>query len=188
LVGRVYLDVNENGRYEPGTDIPLPGARVLLANGWQALTDREGRYAFRDLEPGVWQVMLDPSSAPFPPLPHPEALGEGYRHGVRVQGLTASDFPLKAPRGFVQAYRETTLRFGPLTLEKRLIPLEKGFRVVLLLRSQEPLEELTVRDPLPDGTEKVFTFARFGGEETLLYEYALEAPFMSDPQVRWRYP
>ncbi len=45
-----------------------------------------------------------------------------------------------------------------------------------------------MRDPLPDGTEKVFTFARFGGEETLLYEYVLEAPFMSDPQVRWRYP
>lgn len=188
LLGRVYLDVNENGRYEPGTDIPVPGARVVLANGWQALTDREGRYAFRDLDPGVWQVMLDPASAPFPPLPHPEALGEGYRHGVRVQGLSVSDFPLKAPKGFVEAYRETTLRFGPLTLEKRLLPVEGGFRVVLLLRSQEPLEELTVRDPLPDGTEKTFTFARFGGEEVLLYEYTLDRPFMSDPEVRWRYP
>lgn len=188
LLGRVYLDVNENGRYEPGTDIPLPGARVVLANGWQTLTDREGRYAFRDLEPGVWQVMLDPASAPFPPLPHPEALGEGYRHGVRVQGLSVSDFPLKAPKGFVEAYRETTLRFGPLTLEKRLVPLQEGFRVVLLLRSQEPLENLTVRDPLPDGTEKTFTFARFGGEEVLLYEYTLDRPFMSDPEVRWRYP
>jgi len=186
LLGRVYLDVNEDGRYDPGNDVPLPGARVVLANGWQTLTDREGRYAFRDLEPGVWQVMLDPASAPFPPLPHPEALGEGYRHGVRVQGLSVSDFPLKAPKGFLEAYRETTLRFGPLTLEKRLLPLKEGFRVVLLLRSQEPLEDLTVRDPQPDGTEKTFHFALFSGEEVL--EYALEEPYMSDPEVRWRYP
>ena len=186
LLGRVYLDVNEDGRYDPGNDVPLPGARVVLANGWQTLTDQEGRYAFRDLEPGVWQVVLDPASAPFPPLPHPEALGEGYRHGVRVQGLSVSDFPLKAPKGFLEAYRETTLRFGPLTLEKRLLPLKEGFRVVLLLRSQEPLEDLTVRDPQPDGTEKTFHFALFSGEEVL--EYALEEPYMSDPEVRWRYP
>ena len=53
LLGRVYLDVNEDGRYDPGNDVPLPGARVVLANGWQTLTDQEGRYAFRDLEPGV---------------------------------------------------------------------------------------------------------------------------------------
>ncbi|MGC8875947.1 hypothetical protein [Thermus sp.] len=186
LLGRVYLDVNRNGRYDPGEDIPLPGARLVLANGWQTLTDREGRYAFRGLDPGVWQVMLDPASAPFPPRPHPEALGEGYRHGVRVQGLTVSDFPLEAPRGLAEAYRETTLRFGPLTVEKRLFPLEKGYRVVLVLRSAEPLTELTVRDPLPGGEEKVFAFPRFEGEEVL--EYALEEPFMSDPQVRWRYP
>jgi len=43
-----------------------------------------------------------------------------------------------------------------------------------------------VRDPQPDGTEKTFHFALFSGEEVL--EYALEEPYMSDPEVRWRYP
>jgi len=186
LLGRVFLDTDRDGRYTAGLDLPLPGVRVVLSNGLQTLTDAEGRYSFRNLSGGVFEVMLDPASAPFPPLPHPEALGDGYRHRVRVEGLTVSDFPLERPGGLAQAVRETTLEFGPLRVEKKLLPLPGGMWVVLTLSSSEALPELTLTDPLPGGGERVFRFERFQGRETLTYD--LPGGHLTDPQVRWRYP
>jgi len=188
IVGRVFLDANKNGLYDVNKDIPLAGARLLLPDGRQVVTDAEGNYAFRDLEAGVWQVVLDSATAPFPPLPHPEAMGDGYRHRVSAWGLTNSDFPLAAPAGVIDAVRQTTLYMGPLRLEKRVIPLaENRFRVVLYLQSSETLPELVVRDPLPNGGEKKFAFPDFKGDKTITYE--LEGPpVLTDPEVRWRYP
>ncbi len=189
LMGRVFLDTNRDGLYTAGLDVPLPGARVVLGNGWQALTDAEGRYSFRNLTGGVWEVMLEPASAPFPPLPHPEAQGAGYRHRVRVEGLTVSDFPLERPAGLARAQRQTVLEFGPLRLSKQLLPLPEGFRVVLVLESAESLNDLTLTDPLPGGGERVFQFAQFQGRQTLTYDLdGSLAPHLTDPQVRWRYP
>ena len=204
LSGRVYLDVNENCRYEHGLDVPLPGSRVLLPNGWQTLTDAEGRYTFRDLEPGAWSVTLDAQSAPFAPLPHPEGLWEGYQHRVVLQGLTVSDFPLVAPAGTIRAYRQTTLRFGPLSVEKRLIALPRpdgtegrtggstgGVRVVLSLSSPDPLPDLIISDPVPGAEPRTFTFETFEGEETLTYDLEIpgnETIPLTDPNARWRYP
>ena len=185
ILGRVFLDVEGDGRYDPGVDVALPGARVVLADGRQAVTDVEGRYAFRDLEGGVWLVALDAASAPFPPLPHPEALGSGYRHRVAAYGVTVSDFPLAGPRGLIDAVRETQVFSGPLTVSKKVVPLGEGrFRVVLHLTSEEPVPGLVVRDPLPGGGERVFELNDFEGERTLTYD--LEgAPVLTDPDVRW---
>ena len=188
LVGRVFLDADRDGHFDPDRDTPLPGARVVLADGRQVLTDLEGRYAFRDLEPGVWLVSLEPASAPFLPLPHPAAVGEGYAHRVRVYGLAVSDFPLAEPKGWIRLIRETELRMGPLMLKKRLLPLNEGrYRVVLTLSSEQPIPELTVRDPLPGGGEKRFAFDRFVGTKTITYELSAPA-WLTDPEVRWRYP
>jgi len=186
LLGRVFLDTDRDGRYTAGLDVPLPGARILLSNGLQTLTDAEGRYGFGKLSGGVWEVMLEPASAPFKPLPHPEALDDGYRHRVWVTGLTHSDFPLERPRGQATAVRETTLEFGPLRVSKKLLPLPEGLRVVLVLQSTETLHDLTLTDPLPGGGERVFNFAQFHGQQTLTYD--LPGGFLTDPQVRWRYP
>lgn len=187
LLGRVFLDTDRDGLYTAGVDIPLPGARVLLSNGRQALTDAEGRYSFRNVAGGVWEVMLEAASAPFPPLPHPEAQKDGYRHRVRVEGLTVSDFPLERPAGLARTERQTVLEFGPLRLSKHLLPLPNGYRVMLALESEEPLYDLTLSDPLLEGGERVFRFDRFQGRETLTYD--LEGvPHLTDPQVRWRYP
>ena len=190
LVGRVFLDADRDGRYDPGRDVPLPGARLLLPDGTQVRTDVVGNYAFRDIEAGVWQVVLDPQTAPFPPLPHPEALGDGYRHRVYAWGLTVSDFPLAAPAGVIEATRSTSLFFGPLRVDKHLIPLGEGrVRVVLHLVSSTPLPELTLRDPLPEGGEKIFDLGTFEGEKTLTYDLEVEGrPVLTDPEVRWRYP
>jgi len=184
LLGRVFLDLDGDGVYSPG-DIPLPGARVLLANGLQALTDQEGRYAFRDLL-GLHQVMLDPASAPFPPKALPENLGEGYRKRALVQGATVVDFPLVPPKGWVRVERSTVLRMGPLMVEKKLLSVGEKVYVELRLRSGETLPDFTLTDLLPAGGEKTFHFPEFSGEETLVYEVG-EAR-LTDPEVRWRYP
>lgn len=191
LLGRVFLDTDKDGRYTAGVDLPLPGARVLLSNGWQALTDAEGRYGFRNLTGGVWEVMLEPASAPFKPLPHPEAQGEGWRHRVRVEGLTHSDFPLEHPTGLASTQRETTLEFGPLKVGKKLLPLPNGIRVVLGLQSTETLRDLTLTDPLPGGGERTFQFDQFQGSQTLTYDLSgtpTTVLYLTDPQARWRYP
>ncbi len=186
LLGRVFLDTDRDGQYTPGVDVPLPGARLVLTNGLQTLTDGEGRYSFRNLAGGLWEVMLEPASAPFKPLPHPEAQGDGYRHRVRVEGLTLSDFPLERPAGLARILRETTLEFGPLKVSKQLLPLPGGIRVVLVLQSAETLHDLTLTDPLPGGGERTFQFAQFQGQETLTYD--LPSGYLTDPQARWRYP
>ncbi len=187
LAGRVFLDFNQNDSYDETIDLALPGARVLLSNGWQTLTDVEGRYSFRDLEPGTWQVMLDPVSAPFSPRPQPEALGTGYRHRVVLQGLTVSDFPLEAPLGIIEASRKTQLLFGPLRIEKQLIALPEGMRVVLFVQSSEALPELQIIDSIPNKEDKVFSFDLFEGEQTLSYDLKESIP-LTDPNARWRYP
>jgi len=105
---------------------------------------------------------------------------------VEVQGLTASDFPLQAPQGHITPTRSTVLEFGPLRLEKRLIPLPQGYRVVLRLEAREPLSDLTVTDPLASGGEKVFHFPRLEGEQVLTYD--VDQGVLTDPQARWRYP
>ncbi|WP_157205769.1 DUF11 domain-containing protein [Calidithermus timidus] len=165
LVGRVFLDADRDGKFTPGRDLPLPGARLVLGNGRQAVTDAEGRYAFREVGGGVWTLLLDPASAPFAPLPHPERLGSGYQHRVRVAGLSVSDFPLEMPLGLARATRETVLEFGPLRLAKRMLPL-------------------------PGGGERTFAYEVLEGELTLTYDLPAGEgiPSLTDPQVRWRYP
>jgi len=188
IVGRVYLDVNRDDHYDAGTDVPLPGARLLLPDGRQVLTDASGNFAFRDLEGGVWLIALDPATAPFPPRPHPEAIGDGYQHRVAAWGLTVTDFPLEGPVGVINAIRETTLFMGPLKIEKRVIPLsEDTYRVVLHLSTTEPLPDLTLQDPLPGGGKKEYHFDLLEGEKTITYELQ-GRPQLTDPEVRWRYP
>ncbi|MCD6360937.1 MAG: DUF3466 family protein [Armatimonadetes bacterium] len=62
ISGVVYQDANHNGGYDPGEGIS--GVRVCLAprgekrpwknNLYTAITDKEGRYAFRDVQPGKY--------------------------------------------------------------------------------------------------------------------------------------
>jgi uncharacterized repeat protein (TIGR01451 family) len=187
VAGRVFLDKDRDGKYTAGLDMPLPGARLVLSNGLQAATDSAGRYTFRSIGAGSWILSLDPSSAPFKPLPHPEALEGGYRHRIWVAGLVYSDFPLESPQGSSQITRETTLEFGPVRVTKQLLVLPTGVRVVLVLSSRETLTGLTLIDPLPTGGERRFEFERFEGSQTLTYDLPAGSP-LTDPQVRWRYP
>ncbi len=186
LLGRVYVDLNGNRRYDRGVDVPVPGARVLLSNGRQVRTDGEGRYAFRDLVAGVWQVALDPAGIPAGPARQAGGLGSReHRQRVWVQGPTVLDFPLVAPEGFVQALRSTEVRRGPVRVAKRLLPLGEGrYRVVLRIHAFMPVENVRVEDPLPGGGTRRFRYDRLSGEVVETYELEGEV-WLTDPVIRW---
>ena len=186
LIGRVYIDANGDGAYQRGYDIPLPGARILLENGRQVITDGEGRYSFRDLAWGIWQVMLDDHCDIYNPEPHPESVDrKGYRHRVRVEGLTISDFPLAGPGGRIGAERKTWLEYGPLRVEKELIRLNGVTRIVLQLQTERVLPRVILRDPLPDGSFKEFDLTGRKGAWTISYDLKGEVP-LTDPSIEWR--
>jgi len=186
LLGRVYLDFDADRAFDPKVDVPIPGVRVILANGRQTTTDAEGRYAFRGVEPGVWEVLFDPAGMPARPVAQASGLDRGsYRHRVLVAGVTVLDLPLVAPKGLVHAYRTTQLRYGPVTVEKRMIPLEEQrFRVVLIVKARTRIEGLVIEDPLPGGGRKRFELKDLEGERVFTYD--LEAPaYLTDPVLRW---
>ncbi len=99
IIGRVYVDRSHSGFYKQGTDTPVAGARVLLAGGQEALSDREGRYHFADLTPGMYALRLDPGSAPWKARPWPGDRGLTGSRTADVMGLTNIDFPLYPNEG-----------------------------------------------------------------------------------------
>jgi uncharacterized repeat protein (TIGR01451 family) len=151
ILGRVYFDADEDGRYMPGRDEPLPGARVYASNGRFAITDREGRYSFSELEPGMYVLRLDPLTVPFTPRVVPEDLGRPGSRLVQVQGpgLSSADFPLENPMAAATRTRSTTLRRGSISLTKTIESGGAGFIVTLRLRLETRVVSLTITDPLP---------------------------------------
>jgi hypothetical protein len=55
--GRVFRDLNVDGRFNGG-ESGLAGVRVQLDTGQLAVTDAEGRFEFRRLKPGPYEVRL----------------------------------------------------------------------------------------------------------------------------------
>ncbi len=58
LLGRVWCDADQDG--ERGPEEPgLGGVRLYLDNGYLAITDPDGRFHFKDIDPGTHAVKLD---------------------------------------------------------------------------------------------------------------------------------
>lgn len=183
LIGRVYLDVDGDDRYREGVDVPLEGVRVVLSNGWQTLTDAQGNYAFRDLAAGTWTVMVDRVSAPYRPSDHPEQLRDERQHIVTVRGLTVSDFPFLPPAGIAASVRETTVRFGPITLVKRLAPLPDAVRVILEVTSDGTWPPVLITDPVAG--EEPRTFVVTPGEPAVITYDLPPGAELTDPTIEW---
>lgn len=63
ITGRVFADVNHNGRFTRG-DKGLSGVRVYLEDGSAALTDAQGRFSFPGAHPGMHVLRVDAATLP----------------------------------------------------------------------------------------------------------------------------
>jgi uncharacterized repeat protein (TIGR01451 family) len=63
LIGRVFCDVNKNGRVDRG-DYGVRNARVYLDNGTYSVTDVAGKYHLRDIDPGLHLLKVDVNTLP----------------------------------------------------------------------------------------------------------------------------
>ncbi|MGZ3548027.1 MAG: isopeptide-forming domain-containing fimbrial protein [Vulcanimicrobiaceae bacterium] len=68
ITGRIYVDANHAGRFKNG-DRGLAGVRIFLEDGSSVVTDREGRYSFAGVRPGMHVLRVDIST--LPPATHP---------------------------------------------------------------------------------------------------------------------
>jgi uncharacterized repeat protein (TIGR01451 family) len=174
IIGRVYFDADDDGRFTPDRDEPLPGARVYLSTGRYAITDQDGRYSFGELEAGLYALRLDPITVPFTPRADPENLGKPGTRWVRLEGpsLSTADFRLEPPLSNVTRQRETTLRMGPVNLTKTIQGGGAGYAVTLRLRLETRVAGLRITDALP--TSATETAERQGLEVTTADGRALE--------------
>ena len=131
-------------------------------------------------------MLDDACNCAYIPEEHPETIdAKGFRHRVRVEGLTVSDFPLEAPSGSIAAHRKTKLSYGPLEVTKELVDLGGTVRVVLRLHSSKPLPKAALVDPLPGGGEKTFDITGLDGSLTLTYDLEGDV-WLTDPVIDWR--
>lgn len=195
LLGRVYLDNNDNGTFEPEVDQPIEKARVILAGGRMVLTDKQGRYSFDGLEAGVWAVRLDPNSVTYAPRRTPQDGGLPGTQSSMVYSLSTLDFPLLAAQATTETLRSTRLDFGPVSVSKTVRRIADGtYQVILKVTARDVLEDFLLDDPLPKGAtlkvgENTHLFPELPkGDHTFTYTYMLEDetnPTITDPDVSW---
>ena len=63
LTGRVWLDLNGNGKFDEG-EKPLADVRVVTGSGRDTLTDADGNFVIGDLAPGEHIVLIDEKTLP----------------------------------------------------------------------------------------------------------------------------
>jgi SdrD B-like domain len=57
--GRVYQDINLNGRFDPGLDIPQANVKVRVDGNRYVVSDESGRYRVEEVKVGEHNVYLD---------------------------------------------------------------------------------------------------------------------------------
>ncbi len=63
VTGRVWLDLNENGKFDEG-ETPLADIRVVTSSGRDTLTDADGYFVIGDLAPGEHVILIDEKTLP----------------------------------------------------------------------------------------------------------------------------
>ncbi|WP_291424750.1 DUF11 domain-containing protein [Deinococcus sp.] len=189
ILGRVYLDLNANGVFDEKTDLPMNGARVILAGGRLSLTDARGRYHFGNVLLGTQALRLDPASVPYA-----SAEGSPATRTLHLQGLTTADFALRPNEGSLG--RRQSWPVGPATLTKTVTPLPNGeVAVRLSLKSPRLLGEVTLTDTLPAGARLSAGTNTLSGALpaeglTLEYRYlpasAISSLPLTKPTVAWK--
>lgn len=195
IVGTVYVDRDNDGRYELGTDQAVQRARILLAGGREVLTDAQGRYHFKDVPQGVQALRLDPLSVPSMAKTMPADGGLRGTRTLNILGLISADFPLEPLSGDINALRSVSLSQGPLMLSKTVKVDGQRYSVTTVLKTTQPLLDFVLDDPLPDGAflkdgRNSLTGTLITGETTVTYSFdwaGERRTAVTDPDVRWRY-
>ncbi|UQN10279.1 DUF11 domain-containing protein (plasmid) [Deinococcus sp. QL22] len=195
VLGMVYIDRNRNGLYEEGFDTPVDRARIIMAGGRLALTDKNGRYHFANVQYGTQAFRLDPNTTPYPPLKVAADSDLSGTQTVHVRGLTSVDFPLAPLSGDINVVRRTVLIAGAVRVEKQVMSVTGGYIVNLKITSPNALPNFVLTDPLPVGAtlkegRNSLTANLNAGETNLTYRF--EGPgearaATTDPLVSWRY-
>ena len=63
ISGRVWLDLNENGKFDDG-ETPLADIRIVTSSGRDTLTDADGYFVIGDLAPGEHVILIDEKTLP----------------------------------------------------------------------------------------------------------------------------
>jgi hypothetical protein len=98
LTGRVYQDMDMNGRYDAGTDRPQADVKVRLDGNRYVVSDENGVYDFEAVSQGEHKVYLDLLSV---------------RADLTVLGGDAKTLEIEGSRGLVQDFR--LVRTGRIT-------------------------------------------------------------------------
>jgi len=93
LLGRVFCDLDGDGEQQEG-EPGLPGVRLYLDTGALNISDGEGRFHFKEVDPGTHALKLDSGSL----LPGGEVLGDALRVIHISRGLPVRlRFPVSCP-------------------------------------------------------------------------------------------
>lgn len=195
VIGTVFVDRNRNGLYEPGLDMPIERARVILAGGRLVLTDAAGRFHFANVPNGTWALRLDPNTTPYQSLQKPQEGGLDGTQTVHVRGLTSVDFPLAPLGGDISALRRTTLTIGDVKVEKAVYAVKDGYVVTIRITTPTALTDFHMEDPLPGGAtlkegRNTLSTNLSAGETSLTYHFdwtGEPSAATTDPVVSWRY-
>ena len=195
ILGYVYVDRNRDGQFQQGSDLPLSRARVILAGGRVALSDKDGRYHFAAVSYGMQAVRLDPASVPYLPLKLPTEGGLNGTQTVMVSGLTSIDFPLAPVSGDVQVLRRTVLSMGDLTVTKVVYVTGTLYSVRLVLNTPTDLPGFVLSDPLPQGAAMqgqgpAVSDTLKAGDTVIDYQFTFSGErgaAVTDPSTSWRY-
>jgi CshA-type fibril repeat protein len=157
IVGRIYVDKNDDNNFQPGIDTPVPGARVYLSDGRSVVTDTNGLYSIPDVTPGVYAVRLDPITVPYQAKPVASDDGQPGNRRVNadsVGGIQNADFPLNSPDAAVVKSRSTVVERGDVKLEKTLTQGGAGYAVTEVITVANAVSNLEITDPLPQGATR----------------------------------
>jgi len=193
IVGMVYLDQDSDKRFDPAVDVPVAGARILLAGGRSVLTDALGRYHFAQVRYGEQALKLDPSSVPRRAVSMPQDLGRPGTRTVTLTGLTGLDFPLAALSGQISVLRRTTLTIGSFTALKTVYRTGTAYHEVLTLNTPVTLDGFSLSDPLPAGAIYTAPLTALpatlpAGETVLTSDYTFDGSpgaAVTDPTATW---
>ncbi|MEI6604352.1 MAG: SdrD B-like domain-containing protein, partial [Verrucomicrobiota bacterium] len=158
----VFYDINGNGVYDAGTDIPLPNITVSLyrdSNGdgladgaaiATASTDASGQYLFSNLAPDTYLVVVDTAD---PNLP-----------GGMGTTVTQYDVPLPVSTAYLTADFPFT-KFVNKTVDKSyaITGNTLNYSITPTYPVNQQLANVRVFDPLPTGTTYTASSANAGG-------------------------